>query len=76
MSQMLGAFDTLGYYNPEMGRLIEGAGTGMDEASQPITTAPPDLPLDVNMPAWDGKKTISYTSRRNEDTLALDVKPK
>ena len=85
-AKSLGAFNTRGYSNPEMDKLIEDAGSEMDEAKRGallekanllVSTDRPDLPLAVNMSAWGVKKDkISYTPRSDEDTLAMDVKPK
>lgn len=85
-AKSLGAFNTRGYSNPEMDKLIEDAGSEMDEAKRSallekanllVSTDRPDLPLAVNMSAWGVKKDkISYTPRSDEDTLAMDVKPK
>lgn len=82
----LGAFNTRGYSNPEMDKLIEDAGVEMDEAKRRellekanllVASDRPDLPLAVNVSAW-GVKTdkITYTPRSDEDTLAMDAKPK
>jgi len=85
-SKSLGAFNTRGYANPEMDKLIEDAASEMDEAKRRellekanllVSTDRPDLPLAVNVSAWGVKKDkISYTPRSDEDTLAMDVKPK
>ncbi|MFC4626271.1 ABC transporter substrate-binding protein [Daeguia caeni] len=85
-AKSLGAFNVRGYSNPEMDRLIEEASVEMDEnkrrelleqANLLVATDRPDLPLAINLSAWGIRKDkISYTPRSDEDTLAMDVKPK
>jgi len=85
-SKSLGAFNTRGYSNPEMDKLIEDAASEMDEAKRRdlleranllVSTDRPDLPLAVNVSAWGVKRDkISYTPRSDEDTLAMDARPK
>lgn len=80
----LGAFNVRGYSNPQMDKLIEDAGAEMDEgkrralleqAEMLVATDRPDLPLALNVSAWGAKKTVSYSPRTDEDTLAMDIKP-
>lgn len=85
-SKSLGAFNVRGYSNAEMDKLIQDAGAEMDEAKRRellekanllVSTDRPDLPLAVNVSAWGAKAgKIVYTPRSDEDTLAMDVKPK
>lgn len=82
----MGAFNTRGYANPEMDKLIQEASVEMDEAKRRellekanllASTDRPDLPLAVNISAWGLQKDkITYTPRTDEDTLAMDVQPK
>jgi len=82
----LGAFNVRGYSNPKMDELIQAAGEEMDEAKRRAlleeanilsATDRPDLPLAINLSAWGLKAdTVTYTPRSDEDTLAMDVKPK
>jgi len=82
----LGAFNVRGYSNPEMDKLIQAAEVEMNEdkrralleaANLLSATDRPDLPLAVNVSAWGAKADkIDYTPRSDEDTLAMDVKPK
>ena len=49
----------------------------LEQANLLVATDRPDLPLAINLSAWGIRKDkISYTPRSDEDTLAMDVKPK
>jgi ABC-type dipeptide transport system, periplasmic component len=82
----MGAFNVRGYSNAKMDELIQAASVEMDEAKRRalleeanmlVATDRPDLPLAINLSAWGLKADkITYTPRSDEDTLAMDVKPK
>ncbi|HWJ88404.1 MAG TPA: ABC transporter substrate-binding protein [Pelagibacterium sp.] len=81
----LGAFNTRGYSNPTMDKLIEDAAVEMDEdtrrslleeANMLVATDRPGLPLATNLSAWGIRADkLTYDPRSDEDTLAMDIHP-
>jgi hypothetical protein len=81
----MGAFNVLGYNNPEMDKLLQDAAVEMDEAKRRayleeanalVAKDRQRLPIVAVGSAWamqKGKVTIS--PRVDEDTLAMDIKP-
>lgn len=80
-----GAFNVMGYSNPELDRLLATAGGELDvekrralvgEALALVASDRPSIPLVTVQAAWAWQKSkVSYTPRADEDTLAMDVKP-
>ncbi len=81
----LGAFNVIGYKNPEMDKLIEDASVEMDEgkrraflekANELLAVDRPRLPIVSVGSAWAMQKgKVTIAPRVDEDTLAMDIKP-
>jgi peptide/nickel transport system substrate-binding protein len=81
----LGAFNVLGYVNPEMDKLLQDAGVEMDEAKRRklledanalVDKDKQRLPLVAVSSAWAMQKDkVTIKARVDEDTLAMNVKP-
>ncbi len=80
-----GAFNVLGYKNPEMDKLIQDAAVELDEAkrraflekaNELVATDRPRLPLVAVGSAWAMQKDkVKITPRVDEDTMAMNIKP-
>lgn len=80
-----GAFNVLGYKNPEMDKLIQDAAVEMDEAkrrgflekaNELVLKDRPRLPIVAVGSAWAMQKTkVTIKPRVDEDTLAMNIKP-
>jgi peptide/nickel transport system substrate-binding protein len=80
-----GAFNVLGYKNPEMDKLIQDAAVELDEAKRRallekagelVATDRPRLALVAIGSAWAMvKDKVKITPRVDEDTLAMNIKP-
>jgi peptide/nickel transport system substrate-binding protein len=84
-AKKLGAFNVLGYANPEVDRLIEDAGVAMDEGRRRadlekvnalVAKDRPRLSVTAVGSAWAMQKArVTIKPRVDEDTLAMNVKP-
>jgi peptide/nickel transport system substrate-binding protein len=80
-----GAFNVLGYHNPEMDKLIQDAAIEMDEgkrrgllekANELVLKDRQRLPIVAVGSAWAMQKgKVKIQSRVDEDTLAMNIKP-
>jgi peptide/nickel transport system substrate-binding protein len=80
-----GAFNWASHANAELDRLLETAGSEMDEAKRRDLVGQAlaleseeraDVPLVVVRSAWGMQKNkVAFTSRADEDTLAMNVTP-
>ena len=80
-----GAFNVLGYKNPEMDKLIQDAAVEMDEArrraflekaNELVLKDRQRLPIVAVGSAWAMQKgKVTIRSRVDEDTLAMNIKP-
>ncbi len=80
-----GAFNQLGYKNPEMDKLLQDAAVEMDEAKRKmllekanelVAVDRPRLPLVAVSSAWAMQKSkVTIKPRVDEDTLAMNIKP-
>jgi peptide/nickel transport system substrate-binding protein len=80
-----GAFNVLGYHNPEMDKLIQDAAVEMDEAkrrgflekaNELVAKDRQRLPIVAVGSAWAMQKgKITIKARVDEDTLAMNIKP-
>jgi len=80
-----GAFNQLGYKNPEMDKLLQDAAVEMDEAkrraflekaNELVAVDRPRLPLVAVSSAWAMQKSkVTIKPRVDEDTLAMNIKP-
>jgi len=80
-----GAFNVLGYHNPEMDKLIQDAAIEMDEgkrrgllekANELVAKDRQRLPIVAVGSAWAMQKgKITIKARVDEDTLAMNIKP-
>lgn len=81
----MGAFNVLGYKNPEMDKLLQDAAIEMDEgkrrslleqANALVLKDRPRLPLVAVGSAWAMQKAkVTIKPRVDEDTLAMNIKP-
>jgi peptide/nickel transport system substrate-binding protein len=81
----MGAFNVLGYKNPEMDKLLQDAAIEMDEgkrrslleeANALVLKDRPRLPLVAVSSAWAMQKAkVTIKPRVDEDTLAMNIKP-
>ena len=81
----MGAFNVLGYKNPEMDKLLQDAAVEMDEAkrrgllekaNELVLKDRPRLPIVSVGSAWAMlKDKVKITPRVDEDTLAMNIKP-
>lgn len=81
----MGAFNVLGYKNPEMDRLLQAAATEMDEAKRRkyledanalVDADKQRLPIVAVGSAWAMQKDkVTIKARADEDTLAMNIKP-
>jgi peptide/nickel transport system substrate-binding protein len=81
----LGAFNVRAYSNPAIDKLIQAAGTEMDEAkrkamlleaAQMVAKDRPSLPVVGIVTAWAMQKDkVTIAPRADEDTLAMNIKP-
>ncbi len=84
-AKKLGAFNVLGYVNPEVDKLIEDAGVAMDEGKRRADLERVNAILAVDRPrlsvtavgsAWAMQKAkVTIKPRVDEDTLAMNVTP-
>jgi len=84
-SVKMGAFNVLGYKNPDMDKLLQGAATEMDEgkrrkfledANALVEKDRQRLPIVAVGSAWAMQKAkVKITPRVDEDTLAMNIKP-
>jgi peptide/nickel transport system substrate-binding protein len=80
-----GAFNQMGYKNPEMDKLLQDAAVEMDEAkrrallekaNELVAVDRPRLPLVAVSSAWAMQKSkVTIKPRVDEDTLAMNIKP-
>ena len=81
----MGAFNVLGYKNPEMDKLLQDAGVEMDEAkrrgllekaNELVLKDRQRLPIVAVGSAWAMQKDkVKIKPRVDEDTLAMNIKP-
>jgi len=81
----MGAFNVLGYKNPEMDRLLQAASTEMDipkrrkfleDANALVDKDKQRLPIVAVGSAWAMQKSkVTIKARVDEDTLAMNIKP-
>ena len=81
----MGAFNVLGYKNPEMDKLLQDAAIEMDEgkrraqleaANALVLKDRPRLPIVAVSSAWAMQKDkVTIKPRVDEDTLAMNIKP-
>ena len=81
----MGAFNVLGYKNPEMDKALQDAAVEMDEgkrradlekANELVLKDRPRLPIVAVGSAWAMiKDKVKITPRVDEDTLAMNIKP-
>ena len=81
----MGAFNVLGYKNPEMDRLLQAAAVEMDEAKRRKQLEDANalleqdrqrLPIVAVGSAWAMQKDkVTIKARVDEDTLAMNIKP-
>ncbi|MDW8444310.1 MAG: hypothetical protein RML45_08380 [Acetobacteraceae bacterium] len=81
----MGAFNVLGYANPEMDRLLQAAAVVMDEAKRRkrlenaaviLDQDRQRLPVVAVGSAWAMRKDrVRFTPRVDEDTLAMNIRP-
>lgn len=81
----MGAFNILGYKNPEMDKVLQDAGVEMDEgkrrgllekANELLLKDRQRLPVVAVGSAWAMQKDkVKITPRVDEDTLAMNIKP-
>ena len=81
----MGAFNVLGYKNPEMDKLLQDAAVEMDEgkrrklledANTLVEKDLPRLPIVAVGSAWAMQKDkVKIKARVDEDTLAMNIKP-
>jgi peptide/nickel transport system substrate-binding protein len=81
----MGAFNVLGYKNPEMDKLLQDAAIEMDEAKRRAQLEKANelvlkdrqrLPIVAVGSAWAMQKDkVKITPRVDEDTLAMNIKP-
>ncbi len=84
-SKKLGGFNTSGYSNPQLDKLIQAAGIEMntdkrrvllEQAIALVAQERPRLPLVTISTAWAMQKAkVTITPRVDEDTLAMNIKP-
>jgi peptide/nickel transport system substrate-binding protein len=84
-ARRLGGFNTTGYSNPALDKLIQRAGVEMDvdkrravleEALAMVARDRPRIPLVSINTAWAMQKSkVNITPRVDEDTLAMNIKP-
>ena len=85
-AKKLGAFNVLGYKNPALDKLIEDAAVELDEAKRNdllsqanaiVAKDRPRLPIVAVGSAWAMQKDkVTIAPRVDEDTLAMDIKPR
>jgi peptide/nickel transport system substrate-binding protein len=81
----MGAFNVLGYKNPDMDKLLQDAAVEMDEgkrrgmlekANELVLSDRQRLPIVAVGSAWAMQKDkVKITARVDEDTLAMNIKP-
>jgi peptide/nickel transport system substrate-binding protein len=81
----LGGFNTSGYSNPQLDKLIQAAGVEMnaekrraalEQAIAMVAQERPRLPLVSIASAWAMRKDkVTIVPRVDEDTLAMNIKP-
>jgi peptide/nickel transport system substrate-binding protein len=84
-AKRMGAFNTTGYSNPKLDKLIEDAGVEMnvdkrrsllEQALALVAQDRPRLPLVSINTAWAMQKSkVTIKPRVDEDTLAMNIKP-
>jgi peptide/nickel transport system substrate-binding protein len=84
-AKRLGGFNTSGYSNPSLDKLIQAAGVEMntdkrrvllEQAIAMVARERPRLPLVSINTAWAMQKSkVTITPRVDEDTLAMNIKP-
>jgi peptide/nickel transport system substrate-binding protein len=84
-AKKMGPFNTRGYSNPELDKLIEAADVEMDEAKRRslleqaaalVAQDRPTLPVAGVVTAWAMRRDrVTITPRADEDTLAMNIRP-
>jgi peptide/nickel transport system substrate-binding protein len=84
-AKKMGPFNTRGYSNPDLDKLIEAADVEMDEgkrrslleqAAALVAQDRPTLPVAGVVTAWAMRRDrVTITPRADEDTLAMNIRP-